>query len=87
MAARSFPTFLQALALTLCGAVMFFVGCVGAFTGIEAPPEAVIPRLGIAGMYIGGLALAIGLLLLVFVVIRALARAYILARDGEPPKN
>jgi len=81
------PTFLQALALTLCGGAMFFFGCLGALSGIEAPPGAVIPRLGIAGMYLGGLAFAVGLLLLIFVMIRALVRAFILPRDGEPPKN
>lgn len=81
--AKRRPTFLQAFAITCCGALMFFFGCLGALTGMEGPPHAVIPTLGIAGLYIGGTAFAIGLLLLIFVIVRSIVEAVNGAWSGK----
>lgn len=76
------PTFVQAIALALCGAAMFFFGCLGALSGMERPPS-LIPMLGVGLMYAGGAAILVGIVLLLFVIARGIVSAFTTPRSTD----
>ena len=80
------PTFLQAFVITVCGALLFFFSCLGALSGMNSPPGAVIPMLGVAGLWLGGLVFLGGLVLVAVVVIRALVEAFSASRRDDERK-
>jgi hypothetical protein len=75
------PTFLQAFLLTISGAALAFFGCLGALTTMGRDQQNMLGTVGGLAFVAGLLMLMIGMVLLGYVIIRAIVKAI----RGDPP--
>jgi hypothetical protein len=78
---RKGPTFVQAFLLTISGAALAFFGCLGALTTMGRDQQTVLGTVGGLGFVVGLLMLMVGMVLLGYVIVRAIVRAI----RGDPP--
>jgi hypothetical protein len=71
---RKGPTFVQAFLLTISGAALAFFGCLGALTTMGREQN-LLGTVGGVGFVVGLLMLMIGMVLLGYVIIRAIVKA------------
>jgi hypothetical protein len=83
IAKRRFPTILQAVLITICGAAMAFFGCIGALSGISGTGEIRTPAY-VVMFIVGVLVLLFGLSLFLYFILIWVIRI-IDARRGQGP--
>jgi len=81
------PTFLQAFLLTICGAALAFFGCLGALTTMGRDQQNMLGTVGGLGFVAGLLMLMVGMVLLAYVIIRAIVRAVRGETPSSPPSD
>lgn len=80
---RRFPTILQAVVLTICGALMAFFGCLGAISGLSGTGEIKAP-IFIVVFIVGALALLLGTGMFLYFILLKVVRI-VDSRRGQGP--
>ena len=80
---RKFPTPLQAVILTVAGFAMMFFGCLGALTAYDG--SEVLFGILVVVSIAGALALAAGVLIIMFMFVKGVVKAFQDRKQPPPP--